>query len=727
MTDTIYIGEMKSLTDRNEGNIFYKDYLINVVFGESFCYLSSNTLDLSSINMYLSKFKTIDINKVLKYVEKELDKNHKQIQFDDYMNLFKKESKKTKFLIDFSKCKISKNNDTSKNKMVNDYIPKELQMTQTEVFNLIKKEIDDVNTNLSNNHYIFVEDDLYNLKIRFRYVDGELGKKLDILQEKQSYNYFELEFKLDDTLYPFYPPKISYCRPNINSDIITSILNLNNFDSNSWNYTISLNTFIESLGKSLEPYFSKYFDTESNLVLSEIDKQLIELGQLCKISSSDINIKLNLLTSLSKNTNSNKKNYWKSGTGYGSGNGKEWNINDFIKKQAETVGDICGQIDILNHLIKTKEDYNKIINSSVFTTYITSQLKGLSILEFSKHVGLYMAIYDIIEDNLHYDKNNKLKILVANSLREFIPDIDMILSSDDDILEANVNLKSRLTSYRILYTKCYQEEENVKVKEVTLDMNDMYKELVKSYQFSEAKISSKHRFYNRKEEPTNSKSIMRVMSELNSLRKNLPNNWDSSILMRIHKSNLNLITFLIIGPKDTPYHNGVYEFHAYFPNNYPDSPPKVLLDTTDGGRVRFNPNLYNCGKVCLSLLGTWSGEKGESWNKDISTFLQVLISIQSLIMVENPYFNEPGYEKSMNTPSGQSRNFDYTDNIRLENIRVAMVGMLKSKNEYSEFIREHFRLKKEEIFSTINQWISESKTKKNQMVKYFELLKEELA
>ena len=56
-----------------------------------------------------------------------------------------------------------------------------------------------------------------------------------------------------------------------------------------------------------------------------------------------------------------------------------------------------------------------------------------------------------------------------------------------------------------------------------------------------------------------------------------------------------------------------------------------------------------------------------------------------------------------------------------------MLGMLKSKNEYSEFIREHFRLKKEEIFSTIDQWISESKTKKSEMMKYFELLKEELA
>jgi ubiquitin-protein ligase len=37
-----------------------------------------------------------------------------------------------------------------------------------------------------------------------------------------------------------------------------------------------------------------------------------------------------------------------------------------------------------------------------------------------------------------------------------------------------------------------------------------------------------------------------------------------------------------------------------------------------------------CGKVCLSLLGTWSGP---GWDPKRSTLLQVLVSIQSLIMV----------------------------------------------------------------------------------------------
>ena len=59
------------------------------------------------------------------------------------------------------------------------------------------------------------------------------------------------------------------------------------------------------------------------------------------------------------------------------------------------------------------------------------------------------------------------------------------------------------------------------------------------------------------------------------------------------------------------------------------------------GTVRFNPNLYNDGKVCLSLLGTWhGGSADEKWDASRSTLYQVLVSIQSIIMVEEPMYNE---------------------------------------------------------------------------------------
>ena len=77
---------------------------------------------------------------------------------------------------------------------------------------------------------------------------------------------------------------------------------------------------------------------------------------------------------------------------------------------------------------------------------------------------------------------------------------------------------------------------------------------------------------------------------------------------------------LIIGPADTPYANGCFIFDIFLPHNYPTVPPAVQFKTTGGGRVRFNPNLYECGKVCLSLLGTWSGP---SWDPAHSTLLQV--------------------------------------------------------------------------------------------------------
>jgi baculoviral IAP repeat-containing protein 6 (apollon) len=95
---------------------------------------------------------------------------------------------------------------------------------------------------------------------------------------------------------------------------------------------------------------------------------------------------------------------------------------------------------------------------------------------------------------------------------------------------------------------------------------------------------------------------------------------------------MDLMQAIITGPVDTPYSGGCFTFHIFFPDTYPNTPPLVNLETTGGGSVRFNPNLYHCGKVCLSLLGTWSGAEGENWSKETSTFLQVLVSIQSLIL-----------------------------------------------------------------------------------------------
>lgn len=52
-------------------------------------------------------------------------------------------------------------------------------------------------------------------------------------------------------------------------------------------------------------------------------------------------------------------------------------------------------------------------------------------------------------------------------------------------------------------------------------------------------------------------------------------------------------------PPQSPYANGCFLFDLYIPDNFPSRPPQARFLTTQGGRWRANPNLYNCGKVCL--------------------------------------------------------------------------------------------------------------------------------
>ena len=64
---------------------------------------------------------------------------------------------------------------------------------------------------------------------------------------------------------------------------------------------------------------------------------------------------------------------------------------------------------------------------------------------------------------------------------------------------------------------------------------------------------------------------------------------------------------LMFGSSGTPYAHGAFIYDIHADDTYPTKPPKVNLMTNGNKTVRFNPNLYSNGYVCLSLLGTWSG------------------------------------------------------------------------------------------------------------------------
>jgi len=202
----------------------------------------------------------------------------------------------------------------------------------------------------------------------------------------------------------------------------------------------------------------------------------------------------------------------------------------------------------------------------------------------------------------------------------------------------------------------------------------------------------------------------RVGGESKDLSPNLPLMRDSGIFARIHDTDLQLAQFMITGPVGTPYARGCYKFDIYFPSSYPNSPPKVQLTTTGNGSVRFNPNLYENGYVCLSLLGTWSGESPEhNWQPSKSTLLQVMVSLQSLVMgVEHPYYNEPGHGghgESFVSDNHSSEALDYTRNIEFQNVRFGIIDAIRNPPlAFKEVVHKHFFLQKDAVIKQAKEW-----------------------
>jgi ubiquitin-conjugating enzyme E2 Z len=127
---------------------------------------------------------------------------------------------------------------------------------------------------------------------------------------------------------------------------------------------------------------------------------------------------------------------------------------------------------------------------------------------------------------------------------------------------------------------------------------------------------------------------------------------------------------LIIGPEGTPYFGGNYFFELKYSPDYPHSPPSVLY-CTNGDGIRFNPNLYTSGKVCISILNTWRGEQWTSC-QTISTVLLTLCTL----LCENPLLNEPGIT------IGHEDMKKYTSIIEYRNIDIAVKKMVEMNLNY---------------------------------------------
>jgi len=160
---------------------------------------------------------------------------------------------------------------------------------------------------------------------------------------------------------------------------------------------------------------------------------------------------------------------------------------------------------------------------------------------------------------------------------------------------------------------------------------------------------------------------------------------------------------MICGPENTPYEDGIFLFDIQLPAAYPTAPPVVHYVSFCPDRL--NPNLYEEGKVCVSLLGTWSGKGSEMWTST-SSLLQLLVSIQGLILVPEPYFNEAGFEKQRGSQSGQENSRMYNEMVLIKLVQSMSRMKINLHAPWEKEISNHIRLHGPRMIERYNIWLS---------------------
>jgi ubiquitin-conjugating enzyme E2 G1 len=129
-------------------------------------------------------------------------------------------------------------------------------------------------------------------------------------------------------------------------------------------------------------------------------------------------------------------------------------------------------------------------------------------------------------------------------------------------------------------------------------------------------------------------AIKRLQSELKQYLN------DPNIYYSISPSEKNFLKWniLLFGPLDTVFENGIFNCTLEFPKQYPNKPPEFKFND-----IIFHPNIFEDGKVCMSILHEGLDEFGyeqinERWNPShsVNSILMSLLSILS-----EPNFDSP--------------------------------------------------------------------------------------
>ena len=226
-------------------------------------------------------------------------------------------------------------------------------------------------------------------------------------------------------------------------------------------------------------------------------------------------------------------------------------------------------------------------------------------------------------------------------------------------------------------------------------------------------VSEHHHYLSKDPVETDTKYLKAIKKEILILQHSLP----QGIFVKAFENRSDLFSAMIQGSENTPYEGGLFFFDIQLPSDYPQSPPKFFYHSYNDPKetCRINPNLYSQGCVCLSILDTFND--GPRWDPKNSSLLQVLVSIQGLILVKEPFWNEPNriVKKEENRDLESLGIHFYTKRSEKTNREVLMLVFKSLVNimdnpsaHFRTEINHHFESKFDKITQKLSLWMNKS-------------------
>lgn len=541
-------------------------------------------------------------------------------------------------------------------------------------------------------------------------------------------NKIKLKINFDSKYFPYVPPSLIVTSPDLLDKLNYRISNSKLFKSEYWNPTTSMKDIIDRIKYILIKYAlpnNLNMDMDENLYYA-----LLKLSSCIDNNiSDDIDVDINkgIEMYVPKSINKDKFN----GTGYRLGQYNDWSVNDYEQIQKEKDNRLINAMNEVAHILNANSStkiWNTIKNSMLIK--FLHNMFNTNLLDIAKKQELYDICFNIltcickIDISMMFITEHNIYNRI-HTLYEMAKISSKINQEENDVIMKIVSIYSFLRC-KFSETDSIDTEDLINTDDL-VDTKDAitYVDVLSDYKFEYSDIQ--YNFYNKyltelNKTTATQQCIKRLSNEMSILCKELPIHQDASIFLKVDENNPRCMRALITGPPDTPYDSGIFIFDIYIPPNYPEEVPCVQFINTGG--KRFNPNLYACGKVCLSILGTYVGPQAsnsEKWNSS-STLHQVLISIQSQILVDKPYFNEPGYQNLYGTVNGEEQSKKYNENIHIYTLQHAILDFLVDNRfkEFDSIIGQHFKFKKDRILGLFDKWgIDMKKYKCFNMIKKF--------